>query len=102
MIQQVLSYCQGYGHLSEHKSRNNFKDALSPMCNSESETETTDHFFLCCSFFAINRQKLLNDLLKINPSLRNLNDELLLHIILYDSDRYKDTVNKENTGNSSI
>ena len=46
-------------------------------------------------FFAINRQKLLNDLLKIDPSLRNLRDELLLDIILYSSDKYNDTVNKE-------
>ena len=84
-----------FSHLNEHKFRNNFKDALSPMCNSESETETTDHFFLHCPFFAINRQKLLNDLFKIDPHLRNLKDELLLHIILYGSDKYKGTVNKE-------
>ena len=54
------------------------------MCDCGSKTETKDHFFhLRCPFFAINRQKLLNDLLKIDPSLRNLKDELLLHIILY-------------------
>ena len=34
-------------------------------------------------------------MLKIDPSLRNLMDELLLDIILYGSDKYKDTVNKE-------
>ena len=34
-------------------------------------------------------------LLKLDPSLRNLEDELLLDIILYGSDKYKDTVNKE-------
>ena len=65
------------------------------MCACGSETETTDHFFLRCPFFAINRQKLLNDLLKIDPSLRNLKDELILDIVLYGSEKYKDTVNKE-------
>ena len=65
------------------------------MCDCGSETETADHFFLRCPFFTINRQKLLNDLLKIDPSLRNLKDELLLDIILYGSDMYNDTVNKE-------
>ena len=65
------------------------------MCDCGSETETTDHYFLRCPFFATNRQKLLNDLLKIDPSLRNLKDDLLLDIILYGSDKYKDTVNKE-------
>ena len=48
-----------FSHLNEHKFRHNFKDALSPMCDCGSETETTDHVFLCCPFFAINRQKLL-------------------------------------------
>ena len=65
------------------------------MCDCGFETETTDHFFLRCPFFTINRKKLLNDLLKIDPSLRNLKDELLLDIILYGYDKYKDTVNKE-------
>ena len=65
------------------------------MCDCGSETETTDHYFLRCSFFAKNRQKLLNDLLKIDPSLRNLEGDLLLDIILYGSEKYKDTVNKE-------
>ena len=58
------------------------------MCGCGSETETTDHFFLRCPFFAINRQKLLNDLLKIDPSLRKSKDELLSDIILYGSDKY--------------
>ena len=65
------------------------------MRDCGSETETTDHFFLCCPFFAINRQKLLNELLKIDPSLRNFKDELLLDIILYGSEKYNDIVNKE-------
>ena len=61
-----------YSHLNKHKFRHNFKDALSTMCDCGSETETTDHFLLHCPFFAINRQKLLNNLLKIDPSLVNL------------------------------
>ena len=65
------------------------------MCDCGSETETTDPLFLRCLFFAINRQKILNDLLKIDPSLRNLKDELLLDIIFYGSDKCKGTVNKE-------
>ena len=65
------------------------------MCDCGSETETTDHFFQRCPFFAINRPKILNDLLRIDPSLRNLKDELLLGIISYVSEKYKDTVNKE-------
>ena len=84
-----------FSHLNEHKFRHNLKDALSVVCNYSSETETTDHFFFHYPFFAINRQKLLNYLLKIDSSLRNLKDELLLDIILCGSEKYKDTVNKE-------
>ena len=84
-----------FSHMNEHKFGHNFKDALSLMCDCGSETETADHFFLRCPIFAINRQKLLNDLFKIDPSLRHLKDGLLLDIILYGSDKYKDTVNKE-------
>ena len=42
-----------FNNLNEQKFRYNFKDALSPMCDCDSETETTDHFFLCCTFFAL-------------------------------------------------
>ena len=84
-----------FSHLNEHKFRHNFKDPLSPMCNCGSETETTDHFLLRFLFFAINRQKLLNNLLKTDPTLRNLKDKLLLDIILNGSDKYKGTVDNK-------
>ena len=84
-----------FSHLNGHKFCHNFKDALSPMYDCGSETEATDYFFLHYPFFVIKIQKILNDLLKIAPSLRNLKDELLLDIILHSSDKYKDTVNKE-------
>ena len=79
--------------LNEHKFRHNFKDALSHICDCNSKTETREHFFLRGPFFAINRQKSLHGL--IGLSWRNLKDELLLDIILYSSDKYKKTVNKE-------
>ena len=65
------------------------------MSGCGSETETTDHLFLRCPFFAENRQKLLNSMFKINVSLKNLNNEMLSDIYLFGSDKYKDTVDKE-------
>ena len=65
------------------------------MSGCGSQTETTDHLFLRCPFFAENRQKLLNSMFKINVSLKNLNDEMLSDIYLFGSDKYKDTVDKE-------
>ena len=40
-----------FSHLNEHKFRLNVKDALNPVCDCGSETETTDHYFLRCPFF---------------------------------------------------
>ena len=65
------------------------------MCNCGSETETADHFFLHCPFFAENSPKFLNSVFKIDVSFKNLNDEMLLDILLFVSDKYKDTINKE-------
>ena len=65
------------------------------MCDYGSENKITDHFFLRCAYFAGNRQKLLNGLFKIDVSLKNLNDQMLLDILLFGSGKYKDSVNKE-------
>ena len=40
-------------------------------------------------------KKLQNGFFKIDVSLKNLNDEMLLDILLFGSDKYKETVNKE-------
>ena len=44
-----------YGQLNEHKFCHNFKDTVVPMCDWGTETEITENFFLCCSFFIIER-----------------------------------------------
>ena len=49
-----------FSHLNQHKFRQKFKDAPSPVYDCGSETETTDHLFLHCQFFAENKNKLLN------------------------------------------
>ena len=59
------------------------------MCDCGFESETTDHFFLRCPFFTANRQKLLNSLFKIDVFLKKLNDEILLDILLFGSNKYK-------------
>ena len=84
-----------FSHLNKDKFRHSFKEALSPLRGCGSGTEAKDHFFLCWPFFAIHRQKPLHNSFKIDPSLRNLKNELLLDIILYGSDKYKNTANKE-------
>ena len=57
------------------------------MCDCGPETETTSHFFLCCQFFANERQKLRDDVYRIDASIKNLNEEFLTDVLLYGSDR---------------
>ena len=40
------------------------------MFNSGAETETTSHFFLCCQFFANERQNLRDDVYRIDTELK--------------------------------
>ena len=47
-----------FSHLNEHKFCHNFKDTVVVICISGTETETTEHFFLRCSFFVTEREKL--------------------------------------------
>ena len=84
-----------FSHLNEHKFCHNFKDTPSPMCDCGSETETTRHFVLRCPFFSKQRQELLNSLFDIDLSLSNLDEKSLLDIILFGSEKFKDSINKE-------
>ena len=84
-----------FSHLDEHKFRHNFTDCVSPMCDCGAETETTGHFFLRCQFFANERQKRRDDVYCIDDSIKNLNEESLVSVLLYGSDRLNDSKNKQ-------
>ena len=49
--------------------------------------QTTSHFFLRCQSFANKRQKLRDDIYLIDDSIKNLNEESLIDVLLYSSDR---------------
>ena len=51
-----------FSHLNEHKFRHNFKDTVVAMCDCGTETETTEHFFLCCPFFVTERKFLITSM----------------------------------------
>ena len=68
---------------------------MSPMCDCGAETETTSHFFLRCQFFANERQKLRDDVYRLDASIKHLNEEFLIDALLYSSDRFNDSKNKQ-------
>ena len=84
-----------FSHLNEHKFRHNFKDCVSPKCDCGAETETTSHFFFRCQFFANERQKLRNEVCRLDASIEHLNEESLIDFQLYGSDRFNDSKNKQ-------
>ena len=84
-----------FSHLNKHMFRHNFKDCVSPMCHCGAETETTSHFFLRYQFFANGRQKLRDDVCRLDASIKHLNEESLIDVLLYGSDRFKGKKNKQ-------
>ena len=66
-------------------------------CESDcgAETETTSHFFMRYQFFANLRQKLHDDVYRLDASIKHLNEEFLIDVLLYGSNRFNDSRNKE-------
>ena len=64
------------------------------MCDCGVETETTSHFFLRCQFFANERRKLRDDVYWPDDSIKHLNEESLIDVLLYGSDRFNGSKNK--------
>ena len=65
------------------------------MCDCDAEIQTTSHFFLRCYFFANDRQKLRDDVYRIDASMKHLNEESLIDVLLNGSDRFNDSKNKQ-------
>ena len=65
------------------------------MCDCGAETETTSHFFLHSHFFANERQKLRDDVYRLDASIKHLNEESLTDVLLYGSDSFNTSKNKQ-------
>ena len=48
-----------------------------------------------CKFFANERQKLHDDIYRIDASVKNLNEGSLIYVLLYVSDRFHGSKNKQ-------
>ena len=56
------------------------------------EPETTLHYFLPSSIY---RLELLNDICALNYSLKNISEENLLKILLYEAEEFSFKINSE-------
>ena len=71
-------------HVREHKFKHNFQDTLNPFCSCGLNVETNRHFFLYCLLFTNQRYTFLSAVNDIDSSLKNANDSILTHILLFD------------------
>ena len=65
------------------------------MCSCGSESETTAHFLLRCQNHVMNRSKLLKNVYNLDQTLRNYDDDHLIHILLYGSEKFNFNLNKD-------
>ena len=65
------------------------------MCDYGTKTETTENFFLRCPFFVTERQKLVTNIYDKHFSSQNLNEQSMIHILLYGCDRFNERDQKE-------
>ena len=85
----------GFSHLNEHKSRHNFRDFLTPLCECKLELETTSHFLLRRHLFQVERTALLNDIKEIDERIISDNTSILDQILLYGNENYNHDTNKK-------
>ena len=83
----------GFSYLSEHKFRQNFADSLNPLCSCVLETESKPHFFLRCQNYTTLCRALMTDLKNINDAITSLNENDLLHVILYGNKNFDNNIN---------
>ena len=68
---------------------------MNPLCSSCAlETESTDHFFLCCQNYVSFRRALINKLSSTNSGIVPLRPSALLKVILYSAKMFNDKSNQ--------
>ena len=85
----------GFCHLHKHKFGHNFADTVNLLCSCALETESTDHFFLCCQNYVSFCTALMNELSSINSGIISLRPSALLEVILYCDKMLSDNSNKQ-------
>ena len=83
-----------FSHLNKHKFTHKFMDTINPMCSYGIEIETTAHFFLRCQNHVMSRSKLLKNVYNLGQTLRNFDDDHLIHISLYGSEKFNFKLSK--------
>ena len=65
------------------------------MYSCGSEPECTAYFLLRCRNHVISRQKLLKNVSNLDQTIRNYDDDHLIHTLFYGSEKFNSNLNKE-------
>ena len=65
------------------------------MYNCGAATETTIHYLLCCRLYSVQRVEFPDGVYKLDSTLQNSSEDQLLTAVLYGSEKYALSINKE-------
>ena len=84
----------GFSHFKEHKFRDNFEDAINPLCSFGNFVKSTGHFFLHCTDFSNQRLTLINKMKDFDKRIFDKNDSLINQSLLFGDEKLSVTDNK--------
>ena len=84
-----------FSRLNEYKFSHNFLDTINPIYSCCSELETAAYFLLRCQNHVISSSILLKNVFDLGQTLWNCDDDHVIHILLYCSEKLKFNLNKE-------
>jgi len=85
----------GFSDLRDHRYNHKFNCA-SPVCSCRLDDETSEHFFLCCPLYRIQRNDLLSKISDIIGSdISVLPNDHLYHLLIFGSNVYNSICNKQ-------
>ena len=88
-----LLTCHGLSHLNEHRFNHNFQNCINPLRSCSLKIESTSHFLLHCHHYTKIRVTLLNSIAEIIGNTFNINDECLVKLLLFGSQKYTEIDN---------
>ena len=83
----------GQSHLRDHKFKYSFQELLNPICNCETDVETTTYYLLHCPLFSDERMILINNIPNTGINILNLNDSRFSEMLLFGNSSLNNTKN---------
>ena len=83
----------GVSHHNQHKFNHNSQHSLNRLRLCSLKVESVSHFFLHCHYFLNTCSTLLNEFQSIDINLLNQEDDIVVEILLYCSNKFNTNQN---------